>query len=215
MPKEYEIEGTRIIDGREDNPRCPKFDAPRSWDTIDGVCLHQTGGTGLHLSMWARLVNAHCAIQRDGTILLLQPFDHTIWAVNDTPASKATISVEIEGNFNGALDDPETPQREDEQSLWKKGGGPHEITPEQIVSSDILFQIIHDAFVEGGGEWRRLIAHRQTCGDRPADPGFLIWSSIALRWQGMLPDLEDTLDWFVPYGRPIPVDWDPRSSHPY
>jgi hypothetical protein len=165
--------------------------------------------------MWPKIVNAHCAIKRDGTILLLQPFDHTIWALHDTPASKATISVEIEGNFIGALDDPETPRREDLRSLWKKGGGPHSLTPEQITASDVLFGIIRDEFEKGGGIWQRLIAHRQTCGDRRSDPGFEIWATIGLRWQSMLPDLEDTIDWYVPYGRPIPRDWNPISPHSY
>lgn len=184
MPEEYEIrgimaggheiKGIKVIDGRLDNPRCPNFvKKRRPANSVYGVCLHQTAGAGLHPSMWPRIVNAHCAIQRNGTILLLQPFDHTIWALHDTPASKSTISVEIEGNFVGALDDPDTPAREDERSLWKQGGGPHDLTPEQILASDVLFGILRDWFRYNGVPWKRLIAHRQTAGDRRAGiPGW-------------------------------------------
>jgi hypothetical protein len=213
---EKTIDGVKIFDGRESNPRPPKFSGKRSWPLINGVVLHQAAANGCHPRVWPKIVNAHIGIRRNGHILLLQPWDHTIWSVHDNPTSKRTISVEIEGSFCGTPDDPATQQiREDLDSHWGNYG-PHELTAEQEDAAGVLFFLLHREFKAQGAEWRRILAHRQTAGSRPSCPGWEAWQRIALPWQAALsPHLKDTRDWSVPYGKPIPGTWDPTSPHPY
>ena len=211
---ETTIDGVTVLDFRADDdiPTAGYFGHDREWSQIAGVTLHQSGGPPIYVDTWRRM-RAHCAIKRDGRLLLLQDPRKIIWHAQGL--SKSTIGIEIEGNFRGLIDDDRT--------RWRPGGGPHVLTDAQRDAAGILFFVIEQAFERGGGQWTRVHAHRQSSEDRTADPGQQIWEEIAIPWMTALSESGDTYsadcyggaDYCVGTGRPIPVEWDPTAAELY
>lgn len=205
-----EIDGVEILDFRMEPSSVPGWKGGvRSWDEIEGVLLHQSSGPSIYIETWRRL-NTHIAVQRDGRILLLQPFERVIW--HGHGLSSKTIGLEIEGNFLGDEGNPDT--------WYKKFEGPHNLTPEQKKSLEILFEILSREFYENGKALTRIYAHRQSCVDRQADPGQEIWREVAIPWALAL-GIYDGQEYHggplhaTGSGLPIPRNWDPQSKSKY
>lgn len=170
---------------------------------IDCVMLHSTGCRMPEYenvpAAWDR-VHAHAGITHAGHIVLLQPW--TLLIYHGTRLHGRTVGIEVAGNREGILGQDST--------RWHGGGGPHALTEGQLSAAVVLGQMLREQLPS----WRNVIAHRQTDGDREADPGAEVWQKIALPWRQnyKLGDLNGAA---FGQGRRIPREWDPEKRARY
>lgn len=177
---------------------------PRDWKDITGIVLHQTAcRLGCNPPRWGKL-GAHIGIPSDGNILLVNPLTTEMFHGNGFNSS--TVGIEVDGNFCGVEGKTST--------LWKKGGGPHTLTEEQIAGVREAIRWVMAEVAANGGAITHIFAHRQSCGDRENDPGSNIWRETGLWAQKELGLVNNPMykRWT---GLPIPIEWDPRSVVDY
>jgi hypothetical protein len=67
--------------------------------------------------------------------------------------------------------------------------------------------------VEGhGGKLELLVAHRQSSGERQADPGSALWKGVALPLHAELGLTDGGIGFKLDTGLGIPESWDPRCK---
>jgi len=184
--------------------------SPRPWSQIRGVCFHQVGAAiAEHPERWDTL-NAHIAMLRNGTLVLVN--DPTMFIWHAQGLSESTIGIECNGNFLGVQSDPRT--------WWRAGGGPYHLVERQLEAAPVLFDWLLGEFSAHGASWERVHAHRQSAASRRADPGSEIWRRVALPWMAQL-GLTGELagdggeGWHLGEGRGIPREWDPERKGRY
>jgi hypothetical protein len=200
-----EVEG--IVDRRGKHPNARLFGWKRSWKAVEGVTLHQTGCEMPRAPRgWDRL-NAHIGITQEGKAILVNDPKDMIWHAQGL--SQSTIGIEIEGNYCGVSGDTDT--------LWKGGGGPHQLNGKMIRALDYVFDWLVDQFDKAGSEWAFVNAHRQSSGSRRGDPGSEIWNRVGLDWARRLnlKEADRGDQWRYKTGRPIPKQWDDKRSGEY
>lgn len=205
--KVYERDGVTVKDCRNfgEPPKRGFFGKVREWGAIEGVMLHQTGcWMPEEETTWCR-VNAHCGVTRNGTVILMHDFQWEIWHGNGL--SKQTIGIETAGNFYGVPGVKGT--------WWSPGGGPHQLNEKQQHAFEVLFHILHEAFDEGGGNWKKVYAHRQSSSSREGDPGQEIWQKVGMVWQTALGADDGGPNYCVGSGNPIPKEWNPTYGRRY
>jgi hypothetical protein len=180
----------------------------RPWSEIQGVCLHRTGGiTGEKPEHWFN-INAHIGVTLGGKIILLHPFDLKLYHGHNL--SKATLGLEFSGNPDGIPG-----------YKWPGGGGPHPCTPEQVSASQVLLGLLVAEFVMHGQTIKLIVAHRQSDESRESDPGWELWSKIAIPWMDFTgampgePKFGYAGDTWGATGKHIPTEWDPRSNRKF
>lgn len=187
-------------------------------EDIDGVVIHQTacvfgasaqqvraagGDEALARHRRALQVCVPVVAFRDGTFVHSAELLWYLYSSNGFNAR--SYALECEGHFSGLLDDPTTPRREDELSIWK-GAEPTPLTPTAI---DCYREALRYLVNEGrklGSPLRYLWAHRQSSGDRRSDPGEGVWKELepfARRELHLEPQYAKT----IKDGRPIPREW--------
>jgi hypothetical protein len=150
---------------------------------------------------WDRL-NAHIGITQEGACILVNdPLD---WIWHAQGLSRATIGVEIEGNFCGLDGDLRT--------LWKGGGGPHSLNPSMMMGLEKAFIWIDDWFAMAGVRWDFVHGHRQSAKSRIADPGEEIWKAVAVPWMDRLGAMDGGPSFKRGEGRTIPREW--KAGYP-
>lgn len=151
---------------------------------------------------------AHFFVTSQGKIIQLHDIEwltHHAHALNEN-----TIGLEIEGMFLGVEGDLKT---------WPKyhsvaGRKPQGLTKEQIEACFVLVQYLKDYIEKRGGSLGVFYAHRQGSNTRDRDPGSLIWKEIVL-------PIAERFKIEVPFakvfgkGKPIPSEWDGRSTFDY
>lgn len=206
LDKRYVNLGAKLVDRRLKHDRPRLYGKRRTWNDITGITLHQTGCLmPIRPHSWDRL-NAHIGITRDGIAVIVNDPTDMIWHAQGL--SKSTIGIEIAGNYEGIKGDSGT--------LWSGGGGPHNLSLAMINGLRAAIEWIKVQFAVHGKKIEHVYAHRQSAKSRIADPGSEIWSRIALPLMSEL-GINPSMDRDVTsgQGRPIPVDWDCHSDHPY
>jgi hypothetical protein len=125
---------------------------------------------------------------------------HANWLNRDT------VGIEIDGNFYGVEGKKRT--------HWQKGGGPHRLTPDQIVAARRACEWICNEVRKRRGQITHIYAHRQSSQNREADPGSAIWQAVGLWAQQSLGLANEPL-YTRGSGLPIPESWDSRSTVNY
>lgn len=148
---------------------------------------------------------AHFFVTSAGQIIQLHDIE---WLTYHAHALNArSIGIEVEGAFLGVEGDMKT---------WAKYHKikPQSLTPEQIEACLALARYLKDLLASRGSRLRAYYAHRQGSNTRDRDPGSAIWQQI------VLPSAKET-GVEVPFervfgkGKPIPKQWDSRSSFDY
>jgi peptidoglycan hydrolase-like protein with peptidoglycan-binding domain len=191
--------GRDVIDIRGAHPRPKNYARQRSFSDIVGVTLHQTGtDMPSNPRSWERL-NAHIGVTQEGKISYVNDFTDMIWHAQGL--SKNTIGIEIEGNFCGVKGDKKT--------LWKGGGGPHNLNLPMHLALKKVFELVQAEFIKNKQSWMRIYAHRQASDTRRGDPGSEIWQAVAMPWGERLglTEYDGGSDFCLKNGRRIPKRW--------
>lgn len=179
--------------------------SPRSWSKIEGVTLHQVGcNLSENPSRWYSL-NAHIAVLKSGTILIVNDLTDFIWHAQGF--SYNTIGIEFNGNFYGDENDITT--------WWVAGGESAILTSGQYQASKYLLKYLRAQFEKNGAKFSKIFAHRQSSKDRRADPGSEIWRMIAMPWMEETGATDGGPDYVYGTGRPIPKNWNKSYTHKY
>lgn len=199
------IDGVEVFDyrGKVPHPKNTRADWGDRWPEITGVVLHRTACVLGENPERYWPVNAHIGVTMGGRIILAHPWDLHIW--HGHRPSLWCIGIEFDGNPEGYPG-----------YHWKPGGGPHDITPEQVKAGEVLLNLLLDGFKEHGRSFKYVYAHRQASDQRECDPGWQCWQKIAVPWMektGAIPG--DDNGWggtTFGSGFQIPQSWDPRST---
>lgn len=192
-----------IINTNHDHPKL--YNKPRTWNSIVGVTLHQTGCRMPRDPMKWKNLNAHIGLTEDGVVVLCNPFTDFIWHAQGL--SQRTVGIEISGNFYGV--------EGNESTLWKGGGPAAVLNDKQLKGADFMFDYISNEFSKHNINWQAVRAHRQSSKTRHGDPGSAIWQKIAIPWMKKLDIQETEGEWCLEGGREIPKDWSSKCSASY
>jgi hypothetical protein len=216
------IDGVEVWDYRGEIPAPKNGRQTRPWGEIEGICTHRTACVLGEKPERYFPVNAHIGVTLGGRIVLAHPFELFIWSSHGL--SPFTINVEWDGNPEGRPG-----------YWWKPGGPANPVTDAQVKASDVLLNLLIEAFVMNGKTIKYVFGHRQASSSRESDPGWELWQKIAMPWKEKLgatsgprpghpateglTDLEfggDTWGGTGPGGGlQIPHDWDYRSHVPF
>lgn len=146
-------------------------------------------------------IPAHLVAARDGTAILNAPASWYLYHGN--AANDFSLGVEVEGSYDGRRNKGQVPT----------------ILLEQLRLG--LIELVRLARAEGAVNLRYAIAHRQSNGGKPGDPGCELWQFYEALCGEL--ELEPQYDLVIPPtkgtstkpGRPIPKDWSPKARAPY
>lgn len=201
-----EHEGVVDLRGKHARPKLlNKKNPKRTWSTITGVTLHQTGCMLSNNPARWKTLNAHIGITRDGKFIVANDPTDYIWHAQGL--SKHTIGIEICGSFQG-IDGNDC-------TRWKEGGGPDHLTLEMEQALNRAFDWILAEFKTNNQIWQHVYAHRQSKSTRTADPGSEIWNKIAQLWIARIGGSDGGPDWKKGSGKPIPKEWNSKYSNHY
>lgn len=196
-----------LFDVTRDHPVKYAYSTRRRLSRIDSITLHQTAcNLSERLSRWY-FIRCHFGITRGGRAIKVNTFDVVIQASNWF--NHRSIAFEISGNFRGAEDLPRT--------FWKKGGRRAKLTEPQIEAGRNAMALCCRDVESAGGKIKYVLAHRQANGNKENCPGEAIWKAYGLWAQKQLGLISD-VDYVHPKstnGKPIPKQWDPRSTHEF
>ncbi len=204
----------------------------RDPSTITGIVLHQTAcrygvtrkaleraGRDRRLALARRVVHgvgknpgvpAHAIAMREGFVVW--PFDLRAYCYHAHALNASTLGLEVEGLYSGLLDDPSSIP--DEARRTTPGGSePDELDELTIATARAALRFLVERGRQEGMPLEFVYAHRQSRGDRRADPGEAIWQVMeqAARALGLRADHRST--WTS--GRPIPRAWSSAAAAPY
>lgn len=213
FPAKTKSDGTKVstskISGGKTVVRDPK--------TITGITIHQTacvfGPANDRQKAYRRAlgVPAHVVAFRDGTFVV--PANPLWYLYHGNSLNASTYGLECEGQYPGLLDDPTTPKREDEATTW---GGT--ATPLDDLAIETFRAALKWIVEEGrnlGSPLKYILAHRQSNGQKPSDPGAGIWKHVVMEYAVPVLGLEPQISKTWGDGRMIPTQWDPRSKAKY
>jgi hypothetical protein len=195
------INGVEIHDYRGKVPWPKNGRYMRDWSQIAGVMLHRTACVLGESPRRYFAVNAHIGVTLEGRIILPHDWELMIW--HGHGPSPWTIGIEIDGNPEGYPG-----------YHWRPGGGPHPITDAQAKASEVLLEMLTEAFEQNGSRFKYIVAHRQSSNQRECDPGWECWQKIAIPWMeqtGANSGGEDRSGRVWGTGYRIPQSWDPSS----
>jgi hypothetical protein len=197
------IEGVEVWDyrGKAKLPKNARPDWGNRWPKISGLVLHRTSCVLGEKPERYFPVNCHIGVTLGGRIVLSHPWDLHIWH-GDYP-SRWTIGIEFDGNPTGYGD-----------YFWKPGGGPHDITDEQVKAGWVLLKLLTDEFEKQGRPLKYIYAHRQSSDQRECDPGNVCWEKIAIPWMEKTGAVPGDIGWqgsIFGDGYRISKHWDERS----
>ena len=177
----------------------------RSWKKVTGVCLHQTACVLGERPARYDTVGAHICITRAGKVIWLHDFDRVV--VHGHGWNAQTIGIEIDGLYAGVEGDPKTVWDDPSTPGKEKGQG---LTQAATDATKQTLRWIDDVVTEKGGDFKALVAHRQSSDTRRNDPGSAIWKAIALPMSTELGLNDGGAGFKLNDGYPIPEAWDPR-----
>ncbi len=210
IPEGGEVPGTvsLIADtGEFIHPQTENLIRGPARDNVWAIVLHQAAVSRGSDPWKYRKFIAHFVIVPDGTVVQLHPIDSYIAASNGL--NNGSVSVEFAGNL------PAVSQSTDPDDFYKPDKfGMNQLTPAQVEAGrNLIFNLKHNVFPHRGWTLDNVLAHRQSHGGKPMDPGPDIWGNVAgwavnelgMGWGGP--------DFTVGSGKTIPdVWWD--ASYP-
>lgn len=228
---------TCFVDTRNAHP-ARKRGKRRSWESIEGITLHQTACRFLRqdetdpqkiAKVVARVskIGVHHVVLRNGMSVWSNPYDHRMPQAQRY-FNRTDVGIEIDGYYAGVQGDLST--------FWKPKSKPNRkplpLSPKQVDATLETVAYIIDTVHKHGGEIKYIHAHRQTSGTRVADPGELLWKAVAvpvmqeygLSYGGpafYVPAKKDAVEpgvytsSYATAGRPIPREWDDSATHGY
>lgn len=177
--------------------------------TITGIVVHQTacvyGPSADRQKAYRRALGipAHVVGFRDGTFVV--PADPRWYLYTSNGFNAFSYGVELEGKYPGIAADPKT--------CW--GGNPTPLDDLAVETFRAAVKWIVDEGRRLGSPLQYVWAHRQSNGQKPSDPGEEIWKRVVMEYAvpvlGLEPQIARTLD----SGKPIPQQWDARSTAKY
>lgn len=179
---------------------------PRSPGQITGIVLHQTAThLGERAHRWHH-VACHLGVTRKGQVIVVNDLRAYVWHAHG--GNKFGIGIEIDGRYEGVAGKPKT--------LWghSRGITPDPLDGAQIDAARSAVRWAVDAARALGCPLHSIWAHRQFSDQRTSDPGSAIWQEVGL-WAQRELGLKAHVDKTLGTGRPIPVEWDPSSTHRY
>lgn len=221
-----------IIDFREKHSgayKSGKFPKTRRhWKNITGITLHQTAANiGEKESRFAKIAIAF-AVTQQGKSIYLRDMD---WKIpHGHGFNSHDVGIEIDGMYAGK------PGKDNSLGKigWgkKKGKKEDEFPAAQIKAVKNTIRFIIDEVKANGGEIKYVHSHRQAFGGKSGDPGWQIWSKIALWAQNELGLSDGGAGFYIPRhegfklnkegtklsridGLPIPKQWDPKSKYAF
>lgn len=214
FPPKVKADGTKISTSQVSGGRTTVREAR----LIKGIALHQTacvfGPSNDRAKAHRRALSipAHAVAFRDGVVAIPAP---ALWYLYTSNGLNAfTLGLEIEGQYPGLLDDPTTPQREDETSIWK-GATPTPLDELTIETARFALKWLVDEGRALGCPIEYLYAHRQSNGQKPSDPGAGIWRAVAIDYGVKVLGLKTQPDFTCGDGRPIPRGWEDGAKAKY
>lgn len=207
---------TVIKDWRRDRPEPPPGHSRRRGNAVHmrraidvtGVTLHQTATNFGPADLFKReqrawRVRCHAMAFRHGVGILAAP---ALWYINHGNGWNGTdLGLECEGLFAGIDGNDST--------VW---GGGKESEKTELLAETIreTLRALVIAARNDGCPLKWLHSHRQSSATRRSDPGQWIWQetvSFAERELGLEVQLEKVMG----DGRPVPCEWDLRSTAKY
>lgn len=213
FPSKTKADGSKVATSKVAGGKTVVRDPRR----IRGITIHQTacvfGPANDRKKAYRRALNvpAHVVAFRDGTYVI--PADPLWYLYTSNELNAFSYGLECEGQYPGLLDDPKTPRREDEATVW---GG--EATPLDDLAIETFREAIKWLYEEGlrqGSPLEYVWAHRQSNGVKVSDPGEGIWKHVVLDYAVAKLGLktEPTKTWGD--GKALPPQWDPRGVGKY
>lgn len=167
---------------------------------ITAICLHQTACLLGERDERMYAVGAHAVATRGGQIKHLNDGSLRIIAANGWDFGAISLEMDgvyagIKGDIRTVWDDPTTPQREQ----------PMTPTRQLIEASRVMV----DYWIRIHPNIKFIVAHRQSSGDREADPGQELWQAVGM-WAKARYGLRsgDYKGYCIGTGKAIPVAWD-------
>lgn len=183
-----------------DRHKPPKLSALRKLNPT-GVTWHQTGCKMPKDPMgWSR-VNAHYGLTQEGLPILINKPDMFIWHAQGL--SRFTIGIEVEGNYPGLTNNPNT--------LWRGGGGPHSVNDKMIAGAMSIVKDIEQRLSDRA-EAIVYYAHRQSSPNRRACPGQEIWEKIVVPCMTLIGAVAHPQR-TIGKGRTLPTGWGYRDKY--
>jgi peptidoglycan hydrolase-like protein with peptidoglycan-binding domain len=207
-----------MIVTKDDHP-LKKGRGTRKLADIVGVTLHQTACTlGEKEHRYAN-VACHIAITREGKIIYNNDFIKKIWHGNGF--NTRTIGIEIDGHFAGLEAQSEDGEWvPDLRTYWRPKNStrtPLSITPAQVEACKEAIRWCKRVVDGAGGDFKYIVAHRQSSPSRVSDPGEKTWRLVAVPLLDELGMSDGGDDYYITDskkrpGKPLPEEWDP-SRH--
>lgn len=179
----------------------------------------QAAGGDIRLAKAKRALETACHSMAfaTGEYVIAAPF--RLWVEHGNGLNPTDLGMEVDGAWAGLADDPTTTPREDIKTTW--GGKPSPITDLAIETARACLLATVELAWEEGCPIEFLNLHRQSSGDRRADPGETLtkevytWGAAKLRlkmrpwmtWPKSTPRAKD--------GSPIPRQWHPDGVGDY
>ncbi len=186
----------------------------RSWDTITGICLHQTASPLGSQHRLLPAVPAHAHVGQDGIVTLLQPA--TAYMYHAHALNRFTIGIEVEARAAGTEGLMSTFWRSSKEKA--AGTSPESLTREataiQLRSLDALicyYIDLHRRNASPPVSLLGLYAHRQGHASRTSDPGSKIARHVFREFCASPTSshgiLRDTTTETYGSGKPWPREW--------
>lgn len=198
----------------------------RAPSAVTGIVIHQTaveygastrmikaagGDEQLAIARRAKDIAAH-AVSFDGYYVQSYPLSYYIYHGNGL--NRKTLGLEIDGLYPGLMDDPNTIEREDLNTIW----GSNTATAFSIRREKAAKAALRYLVEEGrrlGMPIKYIYAHRQSSSTRRSDPGEEIWRKVVLDYAVPVLGLETQPQYTTGTGKSIPRDWDPEGVGTY
>ena len=194
-----------------------KGSGTRPLNKIVGVTLHQTACViGEKITKWHN-VACHIAITREGKIIYNNDFIKKVWHGNGF--NTKTIGIEIDGHFAGLEEQNDAGEWvADMKSYWRPKNSkrlPVSITDAQIEACKEAIRWVKRVVDAAGGDFKYILAHRQSSPSRVSDPGQKTWRLVAVPLMEELGMVDGGDDYYIMdskkrAGKPIPEAWDPE-----
>lgn len=214
FPSKKKLDGSTISTSKVIKGKTYERD-PR---TVDGIVIHQTACVFGPQSDPDRKhrralgIPAHAVAFRDGCVVLTAPFSWYLYHGNGF--NQRSLGLECEGQYPGLTDNPKTPRREDEATIWKSA------TPTPL--DELAVQTFRSALTrlvedgrESGMPIKYIWAHRQSNGQKPSDPGQEIWQRVVVDFGIPVLRLEARVTDTLGDGKQIPAAWHPGATALY